>query len=157
MASLLTAFAVAIVAPILVFIYPPATSTKKQSKTITLSQSLDDLQEGHGVTFQAPAEFGFVMTTGGGDNYPGKVSFNGWALKVSGKILVFSSTCSHLGCTINLPSGATFFTCPCHGSEFNLEGNATHGPATAPLSHYDWHQVSPTQLSIVGVSLPGVG
>lgn len=155
--GLLTAFAVAIVAPILVYIYPPASTSKKQAKTITLSKSINDLADGEGTTFQAPAEFGFVMTTGGGDNYPGKVSFNGFVLKVQNEVRVLSATCSHLGCTVNLPTGANHFLCPCHGSQFDLEGNVIHGPAAAPLSHFDWHQVSASEISVVGVALPGVG
>jgi Rieske Fe-S protein len=97
------------------------------------------------------------MTTGGGDNYPGKVSFNGFVLKVQNEVRVLSATCSHLGCTVNLATGANHFLCPCHGSQFDLEGNVIHGPATAALSHFDWHQVNAGEISIVGVALPGVG
>ena len=41
---------------------------------------------------------------------------------------VFSSKCTHLGCAINkLDNGRLI--CPCHGSEYNLEGKAIKGPA----------------------------
>jgi Rieske Fe-S protein len=157
-AGLLTAFTVAILAPILVYIYPPASTTKKQNKTINLTQSLDSLQEGQAVAFEAPAEFGFVMTDGGGDNYPGKISFNGFVIKVQNRLIALSATCSHLGCTVTLPSGGHDFQCPCHGSVFDLVGDVVHGPATAPLSHYNWQQTSnPNQISIEGIALPGVG
>jgi Rieske Fe-S protein len=158
LAGLLTAFTVALIAPILVYIYPPASSTQKQKKTITLTQSLDTLQEGLGFAFSAPTEFGFVMTDGGGDNYPGKISFNGFVNKVQGQLIVVSATCSHLGCTVTLPTGANHFQCPCHGSQFSLAGEVIHGPAVAPLSHFNWQQTSnPNQIIVEGVVLPGIG
>jgi Rieske Fe-S protein len=141
-----------------VFIYPAATTNQKQKKTITLTQSLDTLQEGQGVAFSSPPEFGFVMTDGGGDNYPGKISFNGFVLKVQNQLIVVSATCSHLGCTVALPAGAGRFQCPCHGSQFNLVGQVVHGPATAPLSHFNWQQTnSLNEIVVEGVALPGVG
>ena len=156
--GLLTAFAVAIVAPILVYIYPPASTSKKQNKTITLSQPLTGLQDGQGIAFSAPPEFGFVMTDGGGDNYPGKISFNGFILKVQNRLIVLSATCSHLGCTITPNYGAGMFQCPCHGSQFNLVGGVVHGPAADPLSHYTWQTTaSPSAIVVEGVALPGVG
>jgi len=42
--------------------------------------------------------------------------------------------CSHLGCTVE--SGADVFSCPCHGSTYDLKGNVTRGPATKPLSAF---------------------
>jgi Rieske Fe-S protein len=158
LAGLLTAFTVAILAPILVYIYPPASSTQRQRKTVTLNQSLDSLQDGQAITFTSPSEFGFVMTDGGGDNYPGKISFNGFVVKVQNRLIALSATCSHLGCTVTLPTGATQFLCPCHGSVFDLVGNVVHGPAEAPLSHFNWQRSNNSNTIVVeGVALPGVG
>jgi Rieske Fe-S protein len=158
LAGLLTAFTLAILAPILVYIFPASTTSQKQKKTISLTQSTATLQEGQGIAFSAPPEFGFVMTDGGGDNYSGKISFNGFLLKVQNQLVVVSATCSHLGCTIALATGANHFTCPCHGSEFNLSGQVIHGPAAAPLSHYNWQTSnSPNEIVVEGVALPGIG
>ncbi len=44
------------------------------------------------------------------------------------KITVFSSHCTHLGCEINRLENNKL-VCPCHGSEFDLDGNAVKGPA----------------------------
>ena len=43
-----------------------------------------------------------------------------------------SLTCTHLGCT--LEQTADGFTCPCHASRFDEDGNVTHGPASKSLS-----------------------
>lgn len=158
LAGLMTAIGVAAVAPLLVFIFPPANATKKKEITVGLQQSLDDLQDGQGVSFDAPAQTGFVMKDGGGDNYAGKIGFKGYVLKSGNDLIVLSATCSHLGCSINLNTDAKRFDCPCHGSVFTLSGQVTHGPAVAPLSHYDWKRGDNTnQIVVVGVAVPGVG
>ncbi len=42
-----------------------------------------------------------------------------------------SLICTHLGCTVEQrPDG---FTCPCHGSRYDANGNVTHGPAQKAL------------------------
>ncbi len=45
---------------------------------------------------------------------------------------VMSSRCTHLGCRIN-QSADDQLLCPCHGSTFDLNGNATKGPAIGSL------------------------
>lgn len=48
------------------------------------------------------------------------------------KTKVLSSRCTHLGCKIDKAKNGQVI-CPCHGSTFNLDGNATKGPAIRPL------------------------
>ena len=48
------------------------------------------------------------------------------------KLQVFSSHCTHLGCTIHHAENGQLL-CPCHGSTFNLEGKPTKGPAIKSL------------------------
>jgi len=55
------------------------------------------------------------------------------------KVAAISTTCTHLGCIV-APS-ATGFQCPCHGSQFDVDGNVTGGPAPKSLS---WFQVTLT-------------
>ncbi len=43
-----------------------------------------------------------------------------------------SLTCTHLGCTVE--SKENGFTCPCHGSKYDAQGNVLTGPAIKQLS-----------------------
>lgn len=49
--------------------------------------------------------------------------------------LALSAVCTHLKCIVR-PSNR-FLVCPCHGSTFDLEGNAIRGPAEHPLKRYE--------------------
>lgn len=44
-----------------------------------------------------------------------------------------SAVCSHLGCHIHWNSTETCWDCPCHGSQFGIDGEVLHGPAIADL------------------------
>ena len=46
----------------------------------------------------------------------------------NGKFTVLSSHCTHLGCKISKLKNKRLI-CPCHGSQYNLEGKAVKGPA----------------------------
>lgn len=48
--------------------------------------------------------------------------------------LALSAVCTHLRCFVR-PS-KQFLLCPCHGSTFDLQGNAVRGPAEKPLQRY---------------------
>lgn len=58
-------------------------------------------------------------------------------LKIKGNIEILSLKCTHLGCTIKYYNGT--FKCPCHGSEFDSNGNPLKGPATKPLIKYNYY------------------
>ena len=63
-----------------------------------------------------------------------QVSFTGNYLIINynEKTTVFSAHCTHLGCTINKMEMGRL-VCPCHGSEYDLEGNVVKGPAWKSL------------------------
>ncbi len=45
-------------------------------------------------------------------------------------------TCTHAGCTVAWKAGEKKFACPCHGSEYGINGQVKKGPATKALSTY---------------------
>jgi Rieske Fe-S protein len=47
---------------------------------------------------------------------------------------VVLSTCSHRGCEVRKMRAK--FECPCHGSEYDLDGNVMRGPASEPLQSF---------------------
>jgi Rieske Fe-S protein len=141
----------AIVAPLLVFIFPSNARLKKSQLEVTLDKAINSLADGDAVKFEAPQAAGFIMQDGGGDNGPGKVAFAGFAVRHGSETSVFAINCSHLGCSIALSTEAKRFDCPCHGSQFSLDGQVLHGPATSPLSHLAWKQGDdPTKIVVEG-------
>ena len=42
--------------------------------------------------------------------------------------------CTHRGCELNVGGGV--YSCPCHGSEFTIEGEVLEGPATKKLQTF---------------------
>ncbi|MEH2409813.1 QcrA and Rieske domain-containing protein [Nostoc sp.] len=52
------------------------------------------------------------------------------------EITAVDPTCTHAGCTVAWQAKAKKFACPCHGSEFGVDGKVQKGPATNPLKTY---------------------
>jgi len=59
---------------------------------------------------------------------------------------VFSSKCTHLGCTISEVKNGELI-CPCHGSTFDENGEPLKGPATKPLQKLEF-QIENGQITI---------
>jgi Rieske Fe-S protein len=65
---------------------------------------------------------------------------------VGGKIIVVRSAentynaiaakCTHKGCIIGYDADNKRFECPCHGSQYGLDGSVLHGPTVKPLQAY---------------------
>jgi Rieske Fe-S protein len=53
-----------------------------------------------------------------------------------GSLSALSAICTHLGCTVNYNAETGRMHCPCHGSEFALDGSNIKGPAQRPLKQY---------------------
>lgn len=51
-----------------------------------------------------------------------------------GGFAAVSSICTHRGCTVDL--GGPGFACPCHGSQYDREGQVMRGPASRALTRY---------------------
>jgi Rieske Fe-S protein len=52
------------------------------------------------------------------------------------RFVALSMQCTHEGCPVKPPVGGVI-TCPCHGSQYDLEGRVLHGPAQFALARYE--------------------
>lgn len=51
-----------------------------------------------------------------------------------GALHLRSAVCTHAGCTVHWNSFEACWDCPCHGSQFDVEGQVLNGPAAASLA-----------------------
>ncbi|GAB4426353.1 MAG: hypothetical protein Kow002_15680 [Anaerolineales bacterium] len=80
----------------------------------------------------APSEFDL----GSVDNYPPgsctvRADIPAVIYNRAGELIAYSLSCTHLGCT--LEADGAEFSCPCHGSRFDEDGDVLAGPAQIPL------------------------
>ena len=55
--------------------------------------------------------------------HPNDVIGRVWLVRGEGdKVIAFTTTCPHLGCSINFEGRENLFICPCHGGTFLLSG-----------------------------------
>ncbi len=88
------------------------------------------------VLYEPPAQFkaGFPQ-----EYQPGTVSdrwvkdHQVWIVREDVKLYALSAVCTHLGCLTSFFPREDLFKCPCHGSNFSVEGDPVAGPAPVPL------------------------
>ncbi len=51
-----------------------------------------------------------------------------------GQLHLLSATCTHAGCVVRWNSFECCWDCPCHGSQFSIEGEPLQAPANQPLA-----------------------
>lgn len=54
-----------------------------------------------------------------------------------GELHLLSATCTHVGCVVHWNGFESCWDCPCHGSQFSVDGEALNGPAVRPLARAD--------------------
>lgn len=92
---------------------------------------------GGGGNVKLSANLGSELTTVGSSKINGSVIVVRTADgNVEGSFVALSLICTHQGCTVGFDSVATGFKCPCHGSEYNISGAVTQGPAPTALTKY---------------------
>jgi nitrite reductase/ring-hydroxylating ferredoxin subunit len=64
--------------------------------------------------------------------------------------VALSTQCTHEGCPVTPPVGG-IITCPCHGSQFDLDGKVRRGPAQFPLTRYATDYDGKTKQLTVGL------
>ena len=50
------------------------------------------------------------------------------------ELFALSGVCTHLGCLTNWHRTENRFLCPCHGGQYDTQGNVVAGPPPAPLN-----------------------
>ena len=154
--GLLAATVATVAGPIGIYIFPPRLPGLRKVKVrVTLQTAVPDIPEGGAVLFNAPQGMAFTMADGGEANAPGDPTFGGYLVRERGTLRAFAVTCPHLGCSYGYDDGLRHFLCPCHGSQFALDGSIVHGPATAPLSHLAWRQgTAADEIDVDGLLIP---
>jgi cytochrome b6-f complex iron-sulfur subunit len=152
---LLTTIVAVVAAPVAVFIFPPHAANRGKGKIrVELPTPIAELKEGTATRFDAPAGMAFIMADGGEQNAAGDPTFGGFLTREQGMLRALAITCPHLGCSYAFDDGKQHFVCPCHGSEFGLDGRLLKGPATSPLSHLTW-QTGPgtNEIDVEGLTV----
>ena len=65
-----------------------------------------------------------------------------YAYKSGDAIHVLSRRCTHLGCAVLWNKNSESFRCPCHGAEFQRDGQVLSGPPPRPLDAVSHRVVS---------------
>lgn len=90
-----------------------------------------------------PTPFSFTRTQVNGWERTG-TSHGGYVIRRSEDpkdMLILSSRCTHLGCSVNWEESNKEFICPCHDAKFGLNGEVLDGPPPKPLARYDEFKV----------------
>jgi menaquinol-cytochrome c reductase iron-sulfur subunit len=121
----------AIGVPIIGYLIDPALRAGAKEAWIPIGKLAD-------MPVNVPSPFSFTRTQVNGWERTG-TSFGGYVIRKSEDpkdILILSSRCTHLGCTVNWQQAAKEFICPCHDAKFSLEGLVLDGPPPRPLNRY---------------------
>jgi cytochrome b6-f complex iron-sulfur subunit len=112
-----TAFAGAVLYPVLRFVLPPKSSEANAASVV--AATIDELKPGSGKVFR----FG---------NRPGVL-----VRLASGEFRAFSAVCPHLNCTVQYREDRSQIWCACHNGSFDLKGQVISGPPPRGLDPFD--------------------
>jgi cytochrome b6-f complex iron-sulfur subunit len=90
------------------------------------------------VLYEPPSQFPAGLPS---DSPPGTASdrwvteHQVWIIRENDRLYALLSVCTHLGCLTGFFAAERLFKCPCHGSNFSLQGDPVAGPAPVPLYH----------------------
>lgn len=59
-----------------------------------------------------------------------------YVVRTSAGFYALSAVCTHLGCVTRYEKARAGIFCPCHGSQYTLEGQVSAGPAPRALARY---------------------
>ena len=75
-----------------------------------------------------------------------------WLSNSSQGISALYKVCTHLGCLYNWRDLEDKFVCPCHGSQFELDGDYIQGPAPRSLDQFVVQIVDPDTNEVIAES-----
>jgi cytochrome b6-f complex iron-sulfur subunit len=101
-------------------------------------------------------EFGGVITVGNTNDLPqvgsspkGYPKVKLWLSNTNEGVKAIYKVCTHLGCLYNWSDQEGIFICPCHGSQFNLDGSYIQGPAPRSLDTFVVQLVDPQTQEVI--------
>lgn len=112
--------------PIVGYLFSPLIRRPKSPEWIALGPL-------SGFPVGTPTLTGFEVPVPGEPPYQQGAWVVNWG---EGRISVYDSNCTHLGCPFNWNSNAELFLCPCHGGAFTKEGQVVGGPPPHGLDTY---------------------
>ena len=132
--------------PAIGYLIAPALREDKAGAPVTIGK-LEDIPVGqfHPFSFTITKVNGWERTA---SNYGGYI-----LRKSESEILVLSSRCTHLSCTVNWDEENRVFICPCHDAAFDAEGKVVNGPPPEPLGHFEYSVDTEGIITIVPVEL----
>jgi menaquinol-cytochrome c reductase iron-sulfur subunit len=122
---------VAVGVPVIGYLIDPALRAGAKEAWIPIG-NLDKIPIG------TPTPFSFTRTQVNGWERTG-TSFGGFVIRKSEDpkdIVILSSRCTHLGCSVNWQEATQKFACPCHDARFDIDGKVLDGPPPKPLNQY---------------------
>ena len=129
---------VALGIPAISYLIDPALRAGAKEGWIPIGK-LDDIKVG------VPSPFSFTRVQVNGWERT-STSHGGYVLRKSADpkdLIILSSRCTHLGCTINWKEDAQAHLCPCHDAKFSKEGKVLDGPPPRPLDQFTEFRVNP--------------
>jgi Rieske Fe-S protein len=134
--------------PAIGYLIAPALREDKTSKPVQIGK-LEDIPVGefHPFSFTITRVNGWERTAS---------NYGGYILRKSedpNDLLVLSSRCTHLSCTVKWHPEEHVFICPCHDAKFGPDGEVLAGPPPAPLGHFAYSVDADGVISITPVEL----
>lgn len=107
-------------------------------------------------------EFGGLFTVGPAAELPDSTSppanipsVKMWLSNTDQGVLALYKVCTHLGCLYNWSDQENKFICPCHGSQFEKDGDYIQGPAPRSLDRFVVQAVDPDSGEVLAESDDG--
>ena len=117
--------------PVIGYLIDPALRTGAKEAWFPIGKLAD-------IPVGKPTPFAFTRTQVNGWERT-STSFGGFVIRKSEApqdMVILSSRCTHLGCSVNWREDSQEFICPCHDAKFSKDGRVLDGPPPKPLNQY---------------------